>query len=109
MELPFPGLRPGVFPLVYYTFLHSFGDFIIRDGSFKISGSDKMIFTVFKNLILIAKFQFLFNFEHSCQFRPCGLMDKASVSGAGDCRFESCHGRRANLLHIYHVIVQINV
>ena len=24
---------------------------------------------------------------------PCGLMDKASVSGAGDCRFESCHGR----------------
>ena len=24
---------------------------------------------------------------------PCGLMDKASVSGAEDCRFESCHGR----------------
>ena len=26
--------------------------------------------------------------------RPCGLMDKAPVSGAGDCRFESCHGRK---------------
>ena len=24
---------------------------------------------------------------------PCGLMNKASVSGAEDCRFESCHGR----------------
>ena len=29
---------------------------------------------------------------------PCGLMDKASVSGAGDCRFESCHGRVSNFL-----------
>ena len=25
--------------------------------------------------------------------RPRGLMDKASVSGAEDCRFESCRGR----------------
>lgn len=24
---------------------------------------------------------------------PCGLMDKASASGAEDCRFESCQGR----------------
>ncbi len=24
---------------------------------------------------------------------PCGLMDKAPASGAGDCRFESCQGR----------------
>ena len=27
------------------------------------------------------------------QVRPCGLMDKASDFGSGDCRFESCHGR----------------
>ncbi len=26
---------------------------------------------------------------------PCGLMDKAPVSGAGDCRFESCQGRKS--------------
>ena len=32
-------------------------------------------------------------FCHICHLRPCGLMEKASVSGAGDCRFESCHGR----------------
>ena len=25
--------------------------------------------------------------------RPCGLMDKASVSDTGDCKFESCQGR----------------
>ena len=25
--------------------------------------------------------------------RPCGLMDKASVSDTGDCRFKSCQGR----------------
>ena len=34
--------------------------------------------------------------------RPCGLMEKAPVSGAGDCRFESCHGRTYffnNLIH----------
>jgi hypothetical protein len=24
---------------------------------------------------------------------PCGLMDKAPASGAGDCRLESCQGR----------------
>ena len=26
--------------------------------------------------------------------RPCGLMDKASVSDTGDCKFESCQGRQ---------------
>ena len=31
--------------------------------------------------------------KHNNYLRPCGLMEKASVSGAGDCRFESCHGR----------------
>ena len=25
--------------------------------------------------------------------RPCGLMDKASVSDTGDCKFQSCQGR----------------
>jgi hypothetical protein len=25
---------------------------------------------------------------------PCGLMDKAPASGAGDCRLESCQGRK---------------
>ena len=28
------------------------------------------------------------------QERPCGLMDKASVSDTGDCKFESCQGRK---------------
>ncbi len=26
---------------------------------------------------------------------PCGLMDKAPASGAGNCRFKSCQGRRS--------------
>ena len=26
---------------------------------------------------------------------PCGLMDKTPASGAGDCRIESCQGRRS--------------
>jgi hypothetical protein len=29
----------------------------------------------------------------TCYMWPCGLMDKAPASGAGDCRFESCQGR----------------
>ena len=33
-------------------------------------------------------------------------MDKASVSGAGDCRFESCHGRyKIFLIHISRVFL----
>ena len=31
------------------------------------------------------------------QERPCGLMDKASVSDTGDCKFESCQGRQCLL------------
>ena len=30
--------------------------------------------------------------------RPCGLMDKASVSDTGDCKFESCQGRQGFFL-----------
>ena len=30
--------------------------------------------------------------------RPHGRMDKASVSGAEDCRFESCRGRATHCL-----------
>ena len=31
---------------------------------------------------------------------PIGLMDKASASGAEDCRFESCIGRFCNISHL---------
>ena len=43
--------------------------------------------------------------------RPCGLMDiKASVSGAADCRFESCHGRHywisiCAIRHMHEIII----
>ena len=37
--------------------------------------------------------------------RPCGLMDKASVSGAEDCRFESCHGRLFGPHEIFWIYV----
>ena len=44
----------------------------------------------------------------SSQLRPCGLMEKASVSGAGDCRFESCHGRHFYLqIYIIYISMQI--
>ena len=33
---------------------------------------------------------------------PCGLMDKAPDFGSGDCRFESCHGRRNFFLLLLH-------
>jgi hypothetical protein len=31
--------------------------------------------------------------SQSNKLRSCGLMDKASDFGSGDCRFESCHDR----------------
>ena len=34
--------------------------------------------------------------------RPCGLMDKAPDFGSGDCRFESCHGRKY-ILFLYYI------
>ena len=42
----------------------------------------------------------LFCFSH---LRPCGLMDKAPDFGSGDCRFESCHGRK------YKIFVWLNL
>ena len=40
--------------------------------------------------------QFVYYALNVCiyQVRPCGLMDKAPDFGSGDCRFESCHGRK---------------
>ena len=36
--------------------------------------------------------------------RPCGLMDRALVFGAKDCRFESCQGHvMARIMYIYIV------
>ena len=35
---------------------------------------------------------------HWTYMRPCGLMDKAPDFGSGDCRFESCHGRKLQIL-----------
>ena len=36
--------------------------------------------------------------EQFTSMRPCGLMDKAPDFGSGDCRFESCHGRKLQIL-----------
>jgi hypothetical protein len=35
-----------------------------------------------------------------CYKWPCGLMDKAPASGAGDCRFKSCQGRMAFYIYL---------
>ena len=49
-----------------------------------------------------------FSYQNMLQYnsvlllRACGLMDKASVSGVEDCRFESCHARFGWALPLDH-------
>ena len=53
----------------------------IREGTIFSYSSDRAIFYVVESL----------RARHSVR-RPCGPMDKASVYGTGDCRFESYQG-----------------